>query len=106
MKKYIEMFIILLKTEWQTDRSKVSEIMTSMIEEGLKISKEEYLGALNLQSEMAKILDKCLESVDVLICPSAASEAPIGVDTADIEDHFNLDYVPLRLHITTNSQWI
>ena len=36
---------------------------------------------------MAKILDEILESVDILICPSAASEAPLGVDSMDIEDH-------------------
>ena len=75
------------KTEWSSDPSKISEMMSAMIEEGLRTSKENYLEALDLQISMAKILDEILELVDILICPSAASEAPLGVDSVDIEDH-------------------
>lgn len=75
------------KTEWNSDPSKISKIMTSLIEDGLKTSKEEYLSALSVQIELAKLLDEILEEVDLLICPSAASEAPIGINSIDIEDH-------------------
>ena len=75
------------KSEWNSSQTEFSDIMSQMIENGIKIGKEEYVEVLKAQTQIAKSLDEKMNDVDVIICPSAASEAPVGSHSSDIEDH-------------------
>jgi len=75
------------KTEWSSSRDKFSAILQSMIRAGQEVSPEVYLQALKGQTQLARALDTLLTEYDVLIGPSTADEAPLGIDGADIPDH-------------------
>lgn len=63
-----------------------SRRLSAMIDEGLRISGERYRQALAEQNRIARAFDDAIQSVDVLLCPSTAGEAPIGLDTIEPPD--------------------
>jgi Asp-tRNA(Asn)/Glu-tRNA(Gln) amidotransferase A subunit family amidase len=74
------------RPEWSAKPSLFSDRLSSMIEAGLNISGERYQRALAEQVRIARVFDEAVQSVDVLICPSTAGEAPVGLDTIDLPD--------------------
>lgn len=75
------------KLEWGKFRHQFSDTLSAMIETGLAIPPENYLAATREQSRLAGVLDEALKRFDVVISPATADEAPVGLDTPDIEDH-------------------
>ncbi|MDI1263961.1 MAG: amidase family protein, partial [bacterium] len=63
-----------------------SDRLSTMIAAGLNTSGERYQHALADQVRLARIFDEAAQSVDVLLCPSTAGEAPVGLDTIDPPD--------------------
>lgn len=55
----------------------VSPIMNEIIEQGQKITVEQYLAALQQQAEIQRLIDDFFEDYDILISLSAAGEAPL-----------------------------
>ena len=55
---------------------KMSDSMISLIEQGLKISPEDYIGAINKQSSLISTMDKIMKNYDTLITLSTAGAAP------------------------------
>lgn len=78
----------------------MSPIFYDIIQEGLRISKEEYQEALEKQSHETREFDHWMESYDILITLATADEAPIGLTTPDIPDA-NLIWTYLGLPIAT-----
>lgn len=75
------------KMEWGNARDRFSPVMSAMIEGGLAIPVESYHAATAEQHRLARLIDQELARFDVVICPSTADEAPIGLDTPDVPDH-------------------
>jgi Asp-tRNA(Asn)/Glu-tRNA(Gln) amidotransferase A subunit family amidase len=75
------------KSEWASAEDKFSEVLRGMILSGLAVSPETYLADLGRQTALAHRLDALLAEFDVLIGPSTADEAPLGIDGEDIPDH-------------------
>lgn len=75
------------KLEWAKSRDQFSDTLAAMIEGGLAIPVEAYHEATREQSRLAALMDDLLKRVDVVIAPSTADEAPIGLDSPDIDDH-------------------
>ena len=86
-KIYNKCLAYYFKTEWNSRKADFSDIMSQMIENGIKVGKEEYVEALTSQTKLAESLGRQIGNVDVIICPSAASEAPLGMHSVDVEDH-------------------
>lgn len=59
------------------DRSRVSDVMNEMLDDGDRISTEEYLDALEKQEQMCKEFDQLLSKYDFIISASTASIAPL-----------------------------
>lgn len=78
----------------------MSPIFYDIIQEGLRISKEEYQEALEKQSRETREFDTWMDSYDILITLATADEAPIGLTTPDIPDA-NLIWTYLGLPIAT-----
>jgi Asp-tRNA(Asn)/Glu-tRNA(Gln) amidotransferase A subunit family amidase len=78
----------------------MSPIFYDIIQEGLRITKEEYQEALEKQSHETREFDAWMESYDILITLATADEAPIGLTTPDIPDA-NLIWTYLGLPIAT-----
>jgi len=78
----------------------MSPIFYDIIQEGLRISKEEYQEALEKQSRETREFDTWIKSYDILITLATADEAPIGLTTPDIPDA-NLIWTYLGLPIAT-----
>lgn len=74
------------KTEWQSAAGKFSPRLAAMIEDGLKIVPETYQKALLAQAELARLFDRIVQRVDVLLCLSTAGEAPVGLEAPDPPD--------------------
>ncbi|MDD2368565.1 MAG: amidase, partial [Sulfuricurvum sp.] len=64
----------------------MSPIFYDIIQDGLRISKEEYQEAHEKQSRETREFDTWMESYDILITLATADEAPIGLTTPDIPD--------------------
>jgi Asp-tRNA(Asn)/Glu-tRNA(Gln) amidotransferase A subunit family amidase len=75
------------KTEWNTAQDKFSPVLQQMISAGLAVPPETYAEDLQRQSALARQLDQLLAEYDILIEPSTAEEAPLGVHGEDIADH-------------------
>lgn len=77
------------KQEWGQAREKFSAVMQEMIEGGLAVSPEEYQRSIDLQAQLAHVLDQTMveQGLDLIICPSTADEAPKGLYSADLPDH-------------------
>ncbi|MBV5320479.1 MAG: amidase [Sulfuricurvum sp.] len=78
----------------------MSPIFYDIIQEGLRITKEQYQEALEKQSRETREFDKWMESFDILITLATADEAPVGLTTPDIPDA-NLIWTYLGLPIAT-----
>lgn len=78
----------------------MSPIFDDIIQEGLRITKEEYQEALEKQYRETREFDTWMESYDILITLATADEAPIGLTTPDIPDA-NLIWTYLGLPIAT-----
>jgi len=78
----------------------MSPIFYDIIQDGLRISKEEYQEALEKQSRETREFDTWINSYDILITLATADEAPIGLTTPDIPDS-NLIWTYLGLPIAT-----
>lgn len=76
------------KMEWERAGAAFSQLLADIIVEGRQICVEDYEGALAEQSRLARQFDQLLDQrFDVLLCPSAADVAPVGLDAPDPEDH-------------------
>lgn len=78
----------------------MSPIFYDIIQEGNKVSKEQYQEALEKQSRETVEFDRWSEPYDILITLATADEAPIGLTTPDIPDA-NLIWTYLGLPIAT-----
>jgi len=75
------------RMEWESGQHEFSPGLAKMIDGGMSISFEQYQEALQRQTELARIYDGLFGNVDVVLCPSTADEAPVGLESADIPDH-------------------
>jgi Asp-tRNA(Asn)/Glu-tRNA(Gln) amidotransferase A subunit family amidase len=85
------------RMEWESGKHQFSPGLAAMIAGGTHISMAQYESALRAQASIAKAYDELLTDVDVVICPSTADEAPVGLDSPDIPDHcliFTMCYAP------------
>lgn len=85
------------RMEWASHKERFSAQLAAMLAGGEKITPEEYHIALAAQTAYAKQFDAWMQQADVVVCPSTADEAPIGLETPDIPDHcllFTLCYAP------------
>lgn len=83
-------------------KNKISQIMTTMIEKGNKISKKKYLESLLAQQYLTKKFESMMKNYDFLITPSTASVAPkIGqnekIDTSLIWTFFGVPAISLPI---------
>lgn len=83
-------------------KNKISQIMTTMIEKGNKISKKKYLESLLAQQYLTKKFESMMKNYDFLITPSTASVAPkIGenekMDTSLIWTFFGVPAISLPI---------
>ena len=74
------------KPEWAAKPKLFSDRLAAMIERGLRTPPVQYQKALAGQVRLARAFDAAIQSVDVLLSPSTAGEAPIGLDTIDPPD--------------------
>jgi Asp-tRNA(Asn)/Glu-tRNA(Gln) amidotransferase A subunit family amidase len=85
------------RMEWEQAREKFSPQLAEMIEAGLMIGPEAYVAALQRQIELVRLFDREMKRFDVVLCPSTADEAPVGLATPDLPDHcliFTMCYAP------------
>lgn len=85
------------RMEWESGKHEFSPGLAAMIAGGTQVSMAQYEAALRDQAAIAKTYDELLTDVDVVICPSTADEAPVGLDSPDIPDHgliFTMCYAP------------
>lgn len=73
--------------EWKTHADLFSPIMRQMIEGGLALTPEQYQQAIDRQVEISRLYDQEAGKFDVLITPSTADEAPVGLGAPDLPDH-------------------
>lgn len=78
----------------------MSPIFYDIIQEGNKITKEEYQEALEKQARETVAFNDWMESYDILLTLATADEAPIGLTTPDIPDA-NLIWTYLGLPAAT-----
>ena len=85
------------KEEYERYRDKISKVFSEMVENGRRITLEEYRRGLEKQRQLIHELDKFLEEHDCIITLSAAGEAPKGLHAADQRDScliWTLCYTP------------
>ena len=85
------------RMEWARAANSFSPVLAAMMKKGEEISVVEYQTALRLQANFAAHYDRAMSDVDVVICPSTADEAPVGIDAVDTPDHcliFTMCYAP------------
>jgi Asp-tRNA(Asn)/Glu-tRNA(Gln) amidotransferase A subunit family amidase len=76
------------KMEWERAGEAFSQLLADIVVEGRQIAVEDYVAALGEQARLAKQFDRMLEQrFDVLLCPSAADVAPVGIDAPDPADY-------------------
>ncbi|MDQ1299138.1 MAG: hypothetical protein QG558_1677 [Campylobacterota bacterium] len=78
----------------------MSPIFYAIIQEGNKITKEQYQEALEKQSRETVAFNDWMESYDILLTLATADEAPIGLTTPDVPDA-NLIWTYLGLPTAT-----
>ncbi|OHD82355.1 MAG: hypothetical protein A3D90_02960, partial [Sulfuricurvum sp. RIFCSPHIGHO2_02_FULL_43_9] len=74
------------KEEYENHKDKLSEVFRKMLEDGQKMSRQQYVAALEKRHALVKILDKFLHQYDGIITLSTAGEAKIGLDSVDTID--------------------
>lgn len=85
------------RMEWESGKHEFSPGLAAMIAGGTGIGMPEYEAALRAQTDIANAYDALVADVDVVICPSTADEAPVGLDAPDTPDHcliFTMCYAP------------
>lgn len=75
-----------LRDEYQRRPDLFSAGLVAIIEEGRTITVEQYQAALADQIRLARQFDALMQDYDLLVCPSAAGEAPAWGEP-DIADH-------------------
>lgn len=78
------------KLEWHDRPDMFSQTLADMIADGLaNITPQDYIDGIAYQSMLARLFDRDLteRGIDVVVCPSTADEAPIGLTAPDIPDH-------------------
>ncbi len=83
---YVCALAYYFRPEWTAKPSTFSERLSEMIASGLRITGERYQQALMEQNRIARAFDEAVQAVDVLLCPSTAGEAPMGLDGVDPPD--------------------
>ena len=68
-----------LSHEWLVHRESLSAEMIAMIEAGLAVSPERYDAARSLARTCRATLPEIFDGFDVLVAPSTAGEAPLGI---------------------------
>jgi amidase len=84
-----------LSHEWFVHRESLSAEMIAMIEAGLAVSPERYDAARSLARTCRAMLPDVFTALDVLIAPSAAGEAPLGIQATG-DPLFNRIWTLLR----------
>jgi len=74
------------KDEYENHRRNTSASFRNMVENGRKISHDQYLDALNRQELLLDTIDDFLDGYDVAITLSTAGEAPKGLEGKDKKD--------------------
>jgi Asp-tRNA(Asn)/Glu-tRNA(Gln) amidotransferase A subunit family amidase len=72
--------------EWTAKPALFSRQLGEMIERGLRIAPERYQEALTEQARIAAAFDAAMQSMDILLAPSTAGEAPIGLNGIEAPD--------------------
>lgn len=67
--------------EYAEGKDKLSGILCQMIERGQKVLATEYNTAVERVSLLNAMLDSIFEDYDAILTPSAAGEAPVGLET-------------------------
>jgi Asp-tRNA(Asn)/Glu-tRNA(Gln) amidotransferase A subunit family amidase len=66
--------------EYSAGKDKLSAVLREMIERGQKVLAVEYIGAIARAKAFNEVLDKIFHEYDAILTPSAAGEAPVGLD--------------------------
>jgi Asp-tRNA(Asn)/Glu-tRNA(Gln) amidotransferase A subunit family amidase len=84
-----------LSHEWFMHRDRLSPEMVAMIEAGLAVSSERYDAARTLARTTRAALSDIFTAIDVVLAPSAAGEAPAGIEATG-DPLFNRMWTLLR----------
>ncbi|TMG85543.1 MAG: amidase [Betaproteobacteria bacterium] len=84
-----------LSHEWLVHRESLSPEMIAMIEAGLAVSPERYDAARSLARTCRAMLPEVFDGCDVLVAPSTAGEAPVGIQATG-DPLFNRIWTLLR----------
>jgi Asp-tRNA(Asn)/Glu-tRNA(Gln) amidotransferase A subunit family amidase len=84
-----------LSYEWLVRRESLSAEMIAMIEAGLAVSPERYDAARSLARTCRAMLLDIFDGLDVLVVPSTAGEAPVGIQATG-DPLFNRIWTLLR----------
>ena len=66
---------------YQKAKDKLSPVMRTIIEDGLKVTAVEYLTALDWREALNNGLDQLFDRYDAIVTPAAPGEAPRGLDS-------------------------
>jgi len=94
---YCKSLSYYFKAEFAMQDRSFSSRLREMIEYGDTVNLEQYQKDLKQQGELAALFDQEAQKFDVIICPSTADEAPVGLNTPDLPDHcliFTACYAP------------
>jgi len=72
--------------EYNNSKEMLSNVFKSMIEDGMKISKDEYTNALKEQVQLSDLMDSFFSRYDGIITLSTAGSAKKGLDSVDTID--------------------
>lgn len=75
------------RMEWESGKHDFSPGLAAMIDGGTRIDFPRYEAALRAQTALAREFDSLACAFDVVVCPSTADEAPVGLEAPDIPDH-------------------
>jgi Asp-tRNA(Asn)/Glu-tRNA(Gln) amidotransferase A subunit family amidase len=70
-----------LSGEYDYQRAKLSPLLAALIEEGRAIGANVYQSAINTARDCAAAIDELFSGGDVVVTPSAAGEAPLGLSS-------------------------
>lgn len=73
--------------EWGSQAELFSPVMQDMIKRGLAISPQDYIAAVEQQQKHQHRFDADCAAYDILLSPSTADEAPVGIESRDLPDH-------------------
>ena len=79
--------------EWHAHRDQLSQRLQDLIAAGLALPRERFDAAVTLTTDARRATSDLFSNVDVLLTPSAAGEAPVGLE-ANRRSHFQPDLDP------------